>query len=202
METITISRQLGSLGDEVAQAVAQKLNFRVVSRELINQAAIRSGAPEMALAVIDDLGLLSIHPSVRARRAFLETIDKVVKEINEEGKVVIVGRAGQMILQSLPGVLHVKVIAPSIVRAERIAFQLGISLEAALAQITASDRSRRNYLKRYYRARWDNPELYDLIVSTARLKPEKAADIICQTFSQCIHPFVTEPLPELKATIE
>jgi cytidylate kinase len=184
MNTITISRQLGSLGDEVAGAVADKLNYRVVSRDLINQAAIRCGAPEMALAIIDDLGLLSIHPSVRARRAFLETIDKVVKEINDEGKVVIVGRAGQMILRSYPGVLHVKVIAPSEVRARRIASQLGIPLQAAVAQIAASDRSRRNYLKRYYHARWDDPELYDLIVNTGRLLPEKAADTICNAFVQ------------------
>lgn len=188
MSTITISRQFGSLGDEVAQAVAEKLHYRLVSRDLINQAAIRCGAPEMALAVIDDLGLLQMHPSFRARRAFLATIDKVVKEINEEGSVVIVGRAGQMILRNHPQVLHVKVIAPSKVRADRIASLLGIPLDAALAQISASDRSRRNYLKRYYRARWDDPELYDLIVNTARILPEQAADIICKTLRQCLEP--------------
>jgi len=186
MSAITISRQLGSLGDEVAQAVAERLNYQVVSRELINEAAIRCGAPEMALALIDDLGLLSIHPSARARRAFLETIDKVVKELAEEGRVVIVGRAGQMILRGQPDVLHAKVIAPSAVRAERIASQLGIPLDAARAQITASDKSRRYYLKRYYHVRWDDPELYDLIVNTSRLLPEKAADIICKTFAQCL----------------
>lgn len=184
--TITISRQLGSLGDEVAQAVAERLQYRVVSRELINQAAIRCGAPEMALATIDDLGLLSIRPSAKARRAFLETIDKVVKELYEEGGVVIVGRAGQMILRGQPNVLHVKVIAPSALRAERIASQRGIPLDAAHAQITASDNFRKAYLRRYYHARWDDPELYDLIVNTARLLPEKAADIICRTLSQCL----------------
>jgi cytidylate kinase len=188
MSTITISRQLGSLGDEVAQAVAERLHFRLVSRELINQAAIRCGAPEMALAIIDDLGMLRIHPSLKARRAFLATIDKVVKEICEEGNVVILGRAGQMILKNHPQVLHVKVIAPSRVRAGRIAAQFGIPLEAALAQISASDRSRRIYLKRYYQARWDDPELYDLIVNTARILPQQAANIICRTFGQNLEP--------------
>ena len=189
MSAITISRQLGSLGDEVAQAVAERLNYRVVSRELINKAAIQCGAPEMALALIDDLGLLSIHPSVRARRSFLVTVDKVVKELAEEGGVVIVGRAGQMILRGKPGVLHIKVIAPPEVRAERIASNLGIPIEAARAQVVASDKSRSNYLKRYYHARWDNPELYDLIVNTSRLLPENAADIICRALSQCLLEF-------------
>jgi CMP/dCMP kinase len=189
MSTITISRQLGSLGDEVAQAIAKRLEYRVISRDLINQAAVRCGAPEMALALIDDLGLLSINPSVSARRSFLETVDKVVNELAVEGNVVIVGRAGQMILRGKPGVLHVKVIAPSVVRAERIASELGIPLKAAQAQIAASDKSRSSYLKRHYQARWDDPELYDLIVNTARLLPENAADIICRALSQCLPEF-------------
>ncbi|MCK4978389.1 MAG: cytidylate kinase family protein, partial [Anaerolineales bacterium] len=61
-----------------------------------------------------------------------------------------------------------------------------ISLEAAQSQVEMSDKNRRNYLKRYYKVRWDNPELYDLIVNTARLNPSQAACLICQTLDQCL----------------
>jgi cytidylate kinase len=186
MAAVTISRQLGSQGDEVAQAVAERLDFRVVCRDVINRAAIRCGAPEMALAVIDDLGLFKIRPSAKARQAFLKSTEKVVKELAEEGNVVIVGRAGQVILRESPDVLHVKVMAPAPLRAERVAAFYGISLQAARAQVEASDRSRQNYLKRYYRARWDDPELYDLIVNTARLRPIEAAALICRALESCL----------------
>ncbi len=185
MAAITISRQLGSLGDEVAQAIAERLKYRVVSRDVINQAAICCGTPEIALALIDDLGLFGIRISTKDRNDFLETIKKFMDELAAQGGVIIVGRAGQIILRDHPNVLHVKVIAPAFLRAKRIAALLNISIDAAKAQIQASDRSRRSYLKKFYHARWDDPELYDLIVNTARLEPSQAACLVCQIMEQC-----------------
>ena len=186
VSVITISRQLGSLGDEVAQAIAERLNFRVICRDLINQAAIRAGAPEVALATIDDLGLLGLRPSTLARQNYHIAVREMMEEYSKEGNIVIIGRAGQVILKDHPNVLHVKVIASSTLRAKRIAQAQSISLEAAQSQVEMSDKNRRNYLKRYYKVRWDNPELYDLIVNTARLNPSQAACLICQTLDQCL----------------
>lgn len=158
------------------------MGYRVIRRELINQAARRAGAPEMALAIIDDLDLLGLRPSAEARHAYHQAVQQVMEELIAESDVVIIGRAGQVILRDRPDVLHVRVIAPSALRAERIAHAQGISITAAQAQVKASDRSRRNYL-RYYRARWDDPELYGLIINTERLPPELAADLICQALT-------------------
>ncbi|MGW8250275.1 MAG: cytidylate kinase-like family protein [Anaerolineales bacterium] len=187
MAVITISRQLGSWGDEVAQAVASRLNYRLTCRELINQAALRAGAPEMALAAIDDLGLLGIRPSPHSRRAYQQALQSVVEECAGKGDAVIIGRAGQVILRGFPDTLHVKIIAPASLRAERISAEQNISLEAAAAQIAASDKARSSYLRRWYNARWDDPELYDLILNTQRLSADQAACLICQALAQCIH---------------
>ena len=186
MSVITLSRQLGSLGDEVAQAIAERLGFRVVCRDLINQAATRAGTPEVALATIDDLGLLGLRPSTNDRQNYHNEVCEIMEEFASEGNIVIIGRAGQAILKDSPNVLHVKVIAPSAVRVLRISQAQQISFEAAQAQIEASDTTRRNYLKRYYKVRWDDPELYDLIVNTARLEPAQAACLICQALDQCL----------------
>jgi cytidylate kinase len=183
MATITISRELGSLGTEVAQAVADRLHFRRVWRDVINEAARRAGDPEVALATIDDLGLLGLRPSRQARQAYLDAVEQVITELAAEGGVVIVGRAGQVILRGRPDVLHVRVMAPAELRAERIARAHNLSMAAAQAQVEASDRARRNYLRQYYRVRWDDPELYDLIINTERLTPKSAADLICQALA-------------------
>ena len=53
MAVITLSREMGSLGDDIARAVAARLGLRLVGRELINRAAKEAGAPEVALAEID-----------------------------------------------------------------------------------------------------------------------------------------------------
>lgn len=185
MKAITISRQLGSLGDEVAQAAAGRLGFRVVSRDVINQAAQRAGTPEMALATIDDLGLLGLKPSRQARLAYQAAVKDVIAELAAAGSVVIVGRAGQVILRDWPDVLHVKVIAPLHLRAARLAEDQHIPVQAALSQVQASDSARRSYLRRVYSVRWDDPELYDLIINTARLQAEQAACLICQALKNC-----------------
>ncbi len=195
MTTITISRQLGSLGTSIAHVVAERLGYRVVWRELINQAAQRAGAPEVALATIDDLGILGLRPSSQARQAYHQAVQQVMEELATESHVVIVGRAGQVILRGRPDVLHVKVIAPLSLRAERVAHRHNIPVAAARAQVEASDRTRRNYLRRYYHARWDDPELYDLIINTERLTTAAAAELICLAVTQYL-PTTCAPISE------
>ena len=100
MAVITISRQLGSLGTTLGRQVAGRLEFRLVHRELINQAASLAGAPDMALATIDELGLLGIEPDEAQQRAYLESVQTIIQDLAAEGNVIIVGRAGQAILQT------------------------------------------------------------------------------------------------------
>ena len=186
MSVITISRQLGSLGDEVARAVSAKLDYRMIGRDLINQAALRAHVPEVALSEIDDLGLLDLDPSPESIQAYQNSISDMMHELTAVGNVVIVGRAGQVILRDNPQVLHVKVIAPERIRFLRVAQQQNTSLECAQAQVLTSDQTRKTYLKKFYQVRWDDPQLYDLIVNTARLQPQRAACLICQAMKNCI----------------
>ena len=180
MATITVSRQMGCLGSDIAGLVADMLGYRLAYRDIINQAAMRAGAPEAALAAIDELGLLGICPSPAACLAYRKAVEQVMKELADQDNVVIIGRAGQIILGGRPGVLHVRLIAPQQLRAERIAQRHNISIEGAQAQIQASDRYRRNYLRRFYNVHWDNPELYHLVINTGWISPKEAALVICQ----------------------
>jgi len=177
--SFTISRQLGSLGSEIARDLAECLGFRLVWRELINEAARAAKAPEMALATIDDLGLLKITPSLQERQAYQAAAAEAMRDLVMQGNVVIIGRAGQAILRDERGVLHIRVIAPPTVRCERLAERYKISLEAATAQIQASDKARKNYCKRNYGIDWDDPQLYDLVVNTGRIEPGQAVKMIC-----------------------
>lgn len=178
MATITISRQMGSLGSRVARETADQLGYRLLWRELINQAAKRSGTPEMALAAMDELGLLNIRTSNRAIQAYRVALEQVVLEQAQEGNVVIVGRAGQAILGSRPDVLHVRVIAPLLLRAERQAVQAGVSWDSALAQVEASDLHRARFLRRFYQVKLDDPLLYHLVINTGNLSVSQAAGLI------------------------
>ncbi len=180
MAVITISREFGSLGLISAQMVADRLSYRLVGRELINQAALRASAPEVALAVIDELNLLGVTPAPEAIEDYVQAVKGVVSELADEGKVVIVGRGAQVILRDRPDVVRVLMIAPQPLRIERIAQRQSISLASARAQVEASDRHRRRFLLRYYHVKWEDPLLYDLVINTAWLNADEVAGLICQ----------------------
>ncbi|HEY4693729.1 MAG TPA: cytidylate kinase-like family protein [Bellilinea sp.] len=190
MDVITISRQLGSLGFQVGQAVAAKLNYRLVWRDLINQAAIRSGAPDVALAMIDELNLLGLVPTPEQFKAYIQVVGQVIHELAVEGGIVIVGRGGQVVLRNDPRVLHVRILSPLDVRIQRICDYRGISPEAASAQIETSDKTRKNYLRRAYQTDWDDPSMYDLVLNTGRMSLATAAEIICQAVAL---PYESDP---------
>jgi cytidylate kinase len=177
---ITISRQMGSWGSQVAEEAARRMGYKLVWRELINQAALRAGVPEVALATIDELGILGLKPSARDLLAYHRSVRQIMGELAKEGNIVIIGRAGQVILQDQEDTLHVRVIAPRELRIARTAQEKSLPMEGAAGLIDRSDRSRTDYLKRYYRAQVDDPQLYDLVINTGRLSIEAAASLITQ----------------------
>lgn len=179
MSVITISRQLGSLGTTLGRMVASRLEYRLVHRELINQAARLVSAPGMALATIDELGLLGLEPDETEQQAYLNAVEAVMKSLVKEGNTIIVGRAGQVILQNVPNVLHVRVIAPKKVRIQRIVKAHNISIQAATAQIKDSDHFRADYLQSFYHIRWDDPSLYHLVINTGQMDLETSAEVMC-----------------------
>ncbi len=167
------------MGRQVAEEAARRLNFRLVWRDLINQAARRAGVPEVALATIDELGILGLKPSKADQLAYQRAVRQVMLELVAEGNVVIVGRAGQVILQDRPEFLHVRVIAPKEIRIERIMQERGITHDVALAMIEKSDLYRQQYLLQNYHANLNEPGLYDLVINTHRYSVEVSADLIC-----------------------
>ena len=182
MSVITISRQMASLGNEIASEVAERLGWQRVCRNLINQAARAAGVPQVALAEIDELGFLGLHPSTKEWQAYQNQVKTIVLQLAGEGNVVIVGRGGQIILRDFPNALHLRVVAPLAVRATRLQQQERISAEAAYARLEASDKTRTRYLQRGYGVALNDPTLYHLVINTGWLAVPQAVDLILQTY--------------------
>ena len=183
MNVLTLSRQSGCGGDQIAQMIAQSLKWTYMDHALINQAAREAGVPEVALAQIDELDLLGLRPSPQQHRAYLNRVETIIQELAASGNVVIVGCAGQVTLASHPRALHVQIVAPFEIRLTRLVKQEGISETAALERLLTSDRKRTGFLKRNYGVDWLEPNLYDVLLNTAKLTYEAAASCITQFVS-------------------
>ena len=178
MSAITVSRQMGSRGDELALRVAERLGWRRVCRDLINQAARTAGVPQVALAEIDELGFLGLRTSAKEWEAYQSQVERILRELADQGSVVIVGRGGQVVLRGRPDVLHVRVVAPFELRVAQLRGERNVSEDSARACLEASDRARTRYLRRSHDVRLDDPALYHLTVNTGLLDLSQAVDLV------------------------
>jgi cytidylate kinase len=121
------------------------------------------------------IGLAMQTMSSEQYRRFIE---RVVREIAEQGAAVIVGHAGQVILLDVPGVLRVLVCGSTKRRAERVVAEEGIPLEAAVNTVEQSDHDRIAFFKRVYRVDWLDGRQYDLTLNTDRFSLAAAADVV------------------------
>jgi CMP/dCMP kinase len=194
---ITVSRQYGAGGSEVAVRVARTLGWRVVDNELVERVAARAGlAPEdvaqreervstfierLARTLVAATPELVVPPEAggTAPEADLVRItERVVEEVAAEGRVVLVGRAAPAVLARERDAIHVKVVAPRDWRIRVIAQRLGVPLEEAATFTDETDRNRSRYHRQHYQRDWADPANYHLVLNTAALGLDGAADVI------------------------
>ncbi len=184
MTIITLSRQIGSGGDELAVLVADHLRLRVIGRDIINQAARQAGVPEVALAEIDELGLLGLKPGKADCERYGATVTAVIQARAAEGHVLLVGRGSQVALAGWPGVLRVRVVAPLALRVRNTQETCQVPEDIASALVATRDQARTAYLQKYFGRDPSDPDLYDMILNMARLSLDAAAEIICEAARQ------------------
>jgi CMP/dCMP kinase len=179
MTVITLSREMGSRGDDVAKAVAERLGLQLVGREMINRAAQDAGAGEVALAELDELGLLGVKPSAASLKRYREKIVEIIEAQAAEGSVLLVGRGSQVVLGQRRDVLHVRITAPRELRQANVQERCKVSAEVAAARVAASDAARAGYHKRHFGVRWEDESLYDMTLNMARLTVAAAVESVC-----------------------
>ena len=162
---VTISRQMGSGGAHVGQAVARRLGIRYVDRQVLEEAAKLLGVDECRVQALEDERpslwsrleqVLAIgtpeSPYVpppapivyQAEVAELES--RLIREIAAADDAVIVGRAASWVLRDHPGLVSVFLHAPEPWRVERVMQTYGLrDRRAAEDLVRRTDRGRESY---------------------------------------------------------
>ncbi len=208
MAVITLSRQLESGGDEVARLLCEKLGYQYFDKNMMVEVGQEIGlAAGVVQSAVDFKPVRKTllerwfgaaqrmtggDPSSWTFTALDEalqdlTIANLVDIINagyKKGNVVIVGRGGMAALQDKPDVLHVRIQAPLELRVRRLQEHEGLAPEDAQKKIRERDLSDVEWIKRYFGLDSHDPQLFDLILSTAKYTPEQAADIILKALEK------------------
>src|SRR5919197_5691723 len=187
MGVITVSRHPGSLGDTLARALAERLQYRLVDRGELVQLAETVGGPHAAWERSPELRERS--PSFwerlnEERRRYASVLRRVTTHLADEGDVVIVGLGAGQLLKGLSNVLRLQIIAPMDVRLERV-MERGfddvpgpLSRDRARDLIRQRDRDISGYMRYLFNIDWLEPHHWDIVINTGRFSVLETVDIV------------------------
>jgi len=200
MGVITISRELGSEGDRIADLICEELGYCRVDKDVFAHIVEETGLDRDLLAKLeaefvkkprfvtaDMTSLYRKQPGafqkdlVLSEEAYTSILREVMERYARAGDVVIVGRGSQMVLRDWPNALHVHLYASPAVRIRRIMERLNISESEARRKVQASDEHKRRYIRHMHaNANWKRLDYYHLAIDTGRICPDVAARVIVE----------------------
>jgi cytidylate kinase len=195
---ITISRQYGAGGSDVARRVASALGWSVVDNELIEQVAQRAGIPMAEVAERDErapgfverltrtlaAATPELFPPLEGTVADLDEAtlvritESVVGDMAARGRVVLVGRAAPAVLDQQEDALHVKLVAPRPFRIHAASQRLGMDPAEVVKIVDDTDAMRARYHREYYNREWADPLNYHMVLNTGALGLAGAAEVV------------------------
>jgi cytidylate kinase len=180
MAIITISRKVGSLGDEMADEVAGRLGYRLVGAAEFAALARECDADfSKACQAFETEKSAGFFERLFFReRANLPIFYAMNYDLAAEGDVIIKGRGAQIVFADEPGVLKVRVVAPSELRVARVAERKKMHPEEARDFIRRFDRQRRGLIESVFHRDLADWGLYDLVINTRQMDAETGAEVI------------------------
>ncbi len=182
---ISVSRQAGSGGGEVAAAVGEALGWSVLDKELVDGLADRLRVDSGVLRLQDetrsnwfeDTLLNLLDSKLVLQSSYVELVGRIVLLAAYRGSVVVVGRGANLMLLRQGG-LRVRIVAPRAWRIDHLAAREGLGAGDAAARVDELDRARSEFIRRHFRREPDDPDGYDLVVDAATFGIGGAAELV------------------------
>lgn len=195
---ISISREYGSGGREIAEKLAAELGIAYYDKVLIARIAQECGFSDDVVENYDEKPIkrLLFNPNT-----FLTGMDgnmpvatevhkkerSIIKEVAEESSCVIVGRCADSILADTPGLVTLFISAPLEDRIKRVMRRNDLDENDAKSRIAKVDRDRASYHNDFSSKSWGSANLYDLCIDSSRLSIEAAVTVITTYLNQLMN---------------
>lgn len=168
MAILTISREYGSGGREIGQAVAKLLGYEYINKEkILDDIRSEGGKWEQWARDLDE------HcPSLWEKydwsfRGFAALVQRHVLHHALNDKAVIIGRGGNFLLKGIPYAYRIRVIAPMEARVGLIMKREMVDKDTARWLAEKTDSERACFIHTIYGKRWDDAAEYDRIYDTS-----------------------------------
>lgn len=199
---ITVGRQLGSGGGQIAKRLAEIFNCQLYDRELLNLAARESGFSadlfehsDEQKNFLDSLGatLFSsraaafgsrLSNNLNSEEALFQFQSDAIRKAASQNDCVFVGRCADYILRDEPRCVNIFITAPLEQRLKRVMERHQCDEQKALKILNGKEHRRANYYNFYTGKRWGAAESYDLCIDSSILGIEGTAAFIAEFIKQ------------------
>ncbi len=175
---ITVSREIESLGDEIALRLARVLGYEFLDRnswtELLQESSLSPEPPE------ED----------REREKWIEAVSGLLAKMAERRAFVLLGRGGQRLLAQCSKAFHLLVVAPVPLRVHRIMARYHQDEVTASRILAEQDKQRERFLLRYFGVDWRNPLHYHFVINTAFYDVEESCQLVLEAMRRTRAPSV------------
>ena len=185
IKIITIEREYGSGGGEIAKLVATQLGWKLWDHLLTEEIARLAHCPKSVVEVREERndplyyrlfksflrgsyeGSQNAHKlNVVDSESILKITEAVVQHAAKKGNVVIVGRGSQHFLRERSDTLRVFLYAPRENKVRRLLAR-GKNEKEAEQLVDSVDRERADFIQKYFRVEWPNRAIYHMMINTA-----------------------------------
>jgi hypothetical protein len=182
---LTISREVGSGGAEIATRLGAVLGWRVLDRELIEDMARRLELEPRLLSLIDETRvgwfsetLLNLFNSrLVLQGSFVSMLSHSIAAAACDGPVIVVGRAGHLVLPADLG-LRVRCVAPWRFRLARVGDADDRDARQSRQRLDEMDAAREEFVRRHFHVDPKDPANYDLVIDTSRFGLDGSVQMI------------------------
>ena len=191
---ITISREIGALGDAVASETAKRLKWIVYDKEIVDYIAANGKVRHSLVDQLDEKTQSLIYDSVDGLLRILQgksfsieeyhvALIKTLATLAAQGHAILLGHGGAFVLQGQPG-LHVRITASLPVRIRRLSKKWNTPDEKTRKTVLKIDAERREFIHRHFNQDKDDIRFYHLVFNTDYLTVDRIVAAITGVVEQ------------------
>ena len=194
---ITISRQYGTDGHQIAKFLAEKLGIPFYDKDLITIASQETRFAEKAFdeaerTATTSLGYILSNRSNRSlygmplNDQMFMVQSGIIRTIADKGPAVIVGRCADYVLSGYKPTIDIFLQASTEARTKTVMERENVSKKEAQTRIARLDKSRDTYYNYYTDRKWSDLNNYDIALNVSHLTAEEAAGLLATFINQVV----------------
>jgi hypothetical protein len=195
---ITISRDDGTLGDEIAQELSQRLGWQLYDKEIVDNIANSSHVREELVRRLDEKSHGSTDVTILDRvfhllripdsppfgsEKYHNSLLRTLAALAAHGNAILLGRGANFALRYLAFGLHVRTVGSLEVRIERLSKSRQITPESARRMIEDVDAERRAFIRHHFNQDIDDHRCYSIVFNTDQLSVRQVVTSLLSTLN-------------------